>query len=168
IELGNRFRLECGAAFDVLHIILQNSAQVSDVLPRWPMIGSTRLRLLALHSSSVSHACTPKLERRTRCRYSPRSRRATGPCCQSKPRQLGQDCPAFPTLDCLLGMTPKPCQKTLSDSCPIGFYPGHASDKLIERHLARFANIITDFVEGNENTRDNPRDFDDLLPKEPI
>src|SRR5215468_2721325 len=82
---------KCGAAFDVLHIILQNSAQVSDVLPRWPMIGSTRLRLLALHSSSVSHACTPKLERRTRCRYSPRSRRATGPCCQSKPGHVGQD-----------------------------------------------------------------------------
>ena len=39
----------------------------------------------------VSHACTPKLERRTRCRYSPRSRRATGPCCQSKPGHVGQD-----------------------------------------------------------------------------
>src|SRR5262249_9826431 len=78
------------AAFDVLHIILQNSAQVSDVLPRWPMIGSTRLWLLALHSS-VSHTCTPKQERRTRCRYSPRSRRATGPCCQSKPGHVGQD-----------------------------------------------------------------------------
>src|SRR6516162_2169115 len=34
IELGSRFRPECGAAFDALHIILQNSAQVSDVLPR--------------------------------------------------------------------------------------------------------------------------------------
>src|SRR5262245_18512526 len=91
IELDSRFRPECCAAFDVLHIILQNSAQVSDVLPRWPMIGSTRLRLLALHSSSVSHACTPKLERRTRCRYSPRSRQATGPCCQSKRGHVGQD-----------------------------------------------------------------------------
>src|SRR5262249_37070295 len=38
----------------------------------------------------VSHACTPKLERRTRCRYSPRNRRATGPCCQSKPGHVGQ------------------------------------------------------------------------------
>src|SRR6516165_122911 len=38
----------------------------------------------------VSHACTPKLERRTRCRYSPRNLRATGPCCQSKPGHVGQ------------------------------------------------------------------------------
>src|SRR6516164_3714904 len=67
------------------------------------MIGSTRLRLLALHSSSVSHACTPKLERRTRCRYSPRSRRATGPCCQSKPESICVWlCAVFPDQDQLM------------------------------------------------------------------